>query len=121
MPEEKEKINLDKMQVFELDQIILDEDKEVAFKFLRDYIRKPKRHKESHRSPRLRLLTMFYVYVIRSKKDDKWYTGYTSNLRKRFKENDNNKISSTKNRRPFELIYYEACQGKHDAFAREKT
>jgi len=52
---------------------------------------------------------MHYVYVIQSKKDKKWYTGYTYDLRKRFKEHNESKVCSTKGRGPFELIYYEAC------------
>ncbi|MDP4038884.1 MAG: GIY-YIG nuclease family protein, partial [bacterium] len=30
------------------------------------------------------------------------------------------KVVSTKNRGPFQLIYYEACKNKLDAYAREK-
>jgi putative endonuclease len=63
---------------------------------------------------------MIYTYVIRSKKDGKWYTGFTHDLRKRFKQHNNNKMFSTKGRGPFELIYYEACINKQDACTREK-
>ena len=63
---------------------------------------------------------MFYTYVMRSKKDSKWYTGVTNNLRKRFKEHNENRVVSTKNRGPFEVIYYEACINEQDARAREK-
>ncbi|MDI6733344.1 MAG: GIY-YIG nuclease family protein [Planctomycetota bacterium] len=63
---------------------------------------------------------MFYTYIIRSKKEGKWYTGYTSDLRKRFKEHNDNKMILTKGRGPFELIYYEACLNKYDALIREK-
>ena len=63
---------------------------------------------------------MYYVYVIQSKKDGKWYTGYTNNLRKRLREHKDSKIFSTKSRVPFELIYYEACINKQDAQSREK-
>ena len=63
---------------------------------------------------------MFYTYAIRSEKDFKWYTGCTNDLRKRFKEHNDNKVHSTKGRGPFELIYCEACLNKDDAFAREK-
>lgn len=52
MPEEKKTINLDQKQVLELEQIILDRDKESALKFLEDYIYKPiKKRKESHCKP----------------------------------------------------------------------
>lgn len=63
---------------------------------------------------------MFYTYVIRSKKDKKCYTGTTADLRKRFNEHNKNKITSTKNRGPFDLIYYEGCIDREDAFIRER-
>ena len=63
---------------------------------------------------------MVYTYVIQSKKDDRWYTGATRDLRKRFKQHNDNEISATKGRGPFDLIYYEACLNEHDAFVREK-
>ena len=62
---------------------------------------------------------MYYVYLLKSKKDKKWYTGFTNDLRKRFKEHNNNEVASTKHRGPFELIYYEACLNQHDAHNRE--
>ncbi|PIP18629.1 MAG: excinuclease ABC subunit C [Candidatus Omnitrophica bacterium CG23_combo_of_CG06-09_8_20_14_all_41_10] len=63
---------------------------------------------------------MYYTYVIKSEKDDKWYTGSTGNLRKRFREHNDNKVFSTKGRGHFELIYYEACINEQDAREREK-
>lgn len=63
---------------------------------------------------------MFYVYVIRSKKDNRLYTGSTSDLRKRFQEHNDGKVLSTKSRGPFEIIYYEACVNEQDARMREK-
>ena len=63
---------------------------------------------------------MFYTYVLRSKKDGKWYTGYSGDLRKRLIEHNSAQNFSTKNRGPFEVIYYEACINEKDAKAREK-
>ena len=63
---------------------------------------------------------MLYTYVIQSNKDDKWYTGSTNNLRKRFREHNDSRVSSTKGRGPFELIYYEACMNEQDDRIREK-
>lgn len=63
---------------------------------------------------------MFYTYILLSRKDNHWYTGATNDLRKRFKQHNDNKVFSTKNRGQFELIYYEACLNKDDAFEREK-
>jgi len=51
---------------------------------------------------------MFRVYVLKSKKDGKWYTGCTKDLRKRFREHNENRVVSTKGRGPSILIYYEA-------------
>jgi len=64
--------------------------------------------------------TMFYTYVLQSKKDHKWYTGTTNDLRKRFKEHNTGLSTSTKNRGPFILMYCEACLSQKDAFSREK-
>lgn len=63
---------------------------------------------------------MMYTYVLQSTKDKKLYTGSTNNLRKRFKDHNENKIASTKGRGPFVLLYYEACLDDHDARVREK-
>lgn len=62
----------------------------------------------------------YYTYLIQSLKDNKWYTGITEDLRKRFKDHNSRKVFSTKGRGPFQLIYYESCLDKNDAFAREK-
>jgi putative endonuclease len=48
------------------------------------------------------------------------YTGYTSDLRKRFAAHNAGNVPATKNRGPFKLIYYEACLNQQDATAREE-
>ncbi len=63
---------------------------------------------------------MFYVYVLKSEKDGRLYTGYTTDLKRRFAEHNEGKSSSTKPRAPFELLYYEAYFSQADAKAREK-
>jgi len=63
---------------------------------------------------------MYYMYVMRSMKDHKYYTGCTSDLRNRFNLHVCEKVRSTKGRGPFQLIYYEACINRGDAYAREK-
>jgi putative endonuclease len=63
---------------------------------------------------------MYYVYVLRSKKDNKNYVGYTENLKLRFELHKKGIVDSTKNRRPLKLIYYEACLNQQDATHREK-
>ena len=63
---------------------------------------------------------MFYVYVLRSFRDNNLYTGFTRNFKKRFIEHQNGQNLSTKSRIPFELIYYEAYLLEEDALNRER-
>ena len=63
---------------------------------------------------------MYYNYVLQSMKDKKFYTGFTSNLKLRFDQHENGKVESTKERRSFQLIYYEACMNENDAKKRGK-
>ncbi len=63
---------------------------------------------------------MQYVYVLKSKKDNKNYVGYTKNLKLRFEQHNKGLVLSTKNRIPLSLIYYEACLNQQDATKREK-
>ena len=61
----------------------------------------------------------YYTYILKSKKDNKLYTGYTNDLRKRLLQHNQGKSTYTKGRGPFELIYYEACLLKEKARSRE--
>jgi putative endonuclease len=63
---------------------------------------------------------MFFVYLLRSKKDKKLYYGFTKDLRRRIQEHNSGLNKSTKFRRPFELIYYEAYKSEKDAKHRGK-
>lgn len=62
---------------------------------------------------------MFYTYVLKSLKDGKLYIGSTSNLEKRIKEHNGGKSVSTRNRKPFILIYYEQHRTLSEARFRE--
>lgn len=61
----------------------------------------------------------YHVYVLRSKKNNKFYIGYINDLRKRFKDHNSGKSGYTKSRGPYELIYYESYRNKEDARSRE--
>ena len=63
---------------------------------------------------------MYYTYVLKSIEDNKFYIGFTDNLKKRFREHQRGEVESTRTRRPFILIYYEACLDKGQAIKREK-
>ena len=62
----------------------------------------------------------YYVYVLRSLKDAYFYTGYSSNLTNRIEAHHAGKVTSTKLRRPLELVYWEGCLNQQDATRREK-
>lgn len=63
---------------------------------------------------------MYYVYILKSSKDKKFYTGYTKDLKLRLEKHKKGLVESTKNRIPIKLIYYEACLSRDDATHREK-
>jgi len=62
----------------------------------------------------------YYVYVLRSRKDGNLYIGFTPDLKSRLIKHKNGKVSSTKYRRPLEVIYFEAYQNKNIAQIRER-
>ena len=62
---------------------------------------------------------MYYVYILKSLKDEKLYIGSTNDLKRRLSEHNNGLNRSTKARRHFEIRYYEACASNSDARKRE--
>ena len=65
-------------------------------------------------------MTFYYTYVLLSQFDNKYYVSSTSNLEKRILTHNLGLVTSTKNRRPLKLIYYEACLDKLGSILREK-
>ena len=63
---------------------------------------------------------MYFVYVLHSLKDQKFYIGFTANLDKRIAKHFKGEVEATKRRLPLRLIYYEAYCDKEDAKGREK-
>lgn len=63
---------------------------------------------------------MYYVYVLLSLKNKRFYVGCTEDLKKRVGEH-NKGIGSTftKHNRPYKLIFYEAFLDKKDATKQE--
>ena len=66
-------------------------------------------------------MKFYYTYVLKSLLDENFYIGWTDDLVKRHKKHQDGKVIATKNRRPLELIYYEACIKKEKAIEREKS
>ena len=65
-------------------------------------------------------MQFYYVYILQSELDSKFYTGYTKNIELRFEQHNKGQVESTKDRRPLKLIYFEACLNQQDATHREK-
>ena len=63
---------------------------------------------------------MFYVYVIRSRKSGRLYTGSTNDLRKRLKQHNEGKSTWTIHKGQWEIIYYVASLNEEDVRSREK-
>jgi len=67
----------------------------------------------------LQFICMYYVYILKSKKDNSLYIGCTNNLKRRFVEHAEGKSIYTRRKLPVDLIYYEAYKAKEDATMRE--
>jgi len=63
---------------------------------------------------------MYWVYFLYSEKKRNIYVGCTGNIEKRLTEHQNGLVKSTKNRRPFKLIYKEKHNTLSLARRREK-
>ncbi len=63
---------------------------------------------------------MYYVYILFSKKDKKFYIGLTQDLKRRISEHRQGKVYTTYRFNDFALIFYEAFISEIDARRREK-
>ena len=66
------------------------------------------------------VLLMWSVYVLRSLKDGRYYVGMSEDVAKRLKTHNLGKVTSTKSRRPFELVYTQECSDRESARNMEK-
>ncbi len=62
----------------------------------------------------------YFVYVLRSQKDNTRYTGITNDLTKRVEAHNKGCSQYTKAHRPYKLIYSEELPDRVDARKREK-
>jgi putative endonuclease len=65
------------------------------------------------------LFFMYYIYVLKSLKDDNLYIGQTNNLQQRIARHTAGKVQSTRHRRPLELLYFEEYETRSEAVRRE--
>src|SRR2546430_925139 len=61
-----------------------------------------------------------YLYILRSLKDQRLYTGICADVGDRFRYHNHGGSASTKHRRPFELLYVEEFPDRSAAALRER-
>jgi putative endonuclease len=62
----------------------------------------------------------WYIYALRSLRDNNLYIGISQNPEKRVITHNKGKTESTRNRRPFVLVYKESCNSLNEAREKEK-
>jgi len=65
------------------------------------------------------IITMYYVYLLKSLKDKKYYIGQTNNINSRLIRHNTGQVISTKNRQPLILLGYETYQTRSQSTWRE--
>lgn len=63
---------------------------------------------------------MYYVYIIKSKKDDSLYTGFTKDIRRRMLQHNSGESLHTKNKIPWKIVWIGIFLKKNTAAAFEQ-
>ena len=63
---------------------------------------------------------MYYVYVLKSKKDGSYYTGSTEDLKNRLTQHNQHNSRYTSTKVPYHLVWYGAFLDKKKALVFEK-
>jgi len=64
-------------------------------------------------------MCVYYVYILRSLSSGKSYIGSSDNLLRRFREHSLNQEKATRNRGPWEMVYWEPFGSLQEARKRE--
>jgi len=62
----------------------------------------------------------FYVYILQSMKDFSFYIGQCNDLDRRMSKHFDGMSKYTSGKRPWRLVYFEACDSRSGALKREK-
>jgi len=63
---------------------------------------------------------MYFVYIIYSPKLDKYYIGFTADIKDRLDKHNRKSKGFSNLGRPWQLVYSKCFDTKHDAMSREK-
>lgn len=67
----------------------------------------------------IRFQFMYYIYVLYSSKFNKFYTGFSQDIKKKLKEHNSGKTKSTKAFIPWKVIYTEECNSRIEALQKK--
>lgn len=62
---------------------------------------------------------MYYVYIIKGQRNNRFYTGSTKDVSRRIKQHEQSETKSLKYKGPFDLIRVEEFKTKTEALKRE--
>ena len=62
---------------------------------------------------------MFYTYILQSEKSGRYYVGHAEDIYKRLDRHNTGKVTATKNKGPWVIVYFEIHETKAGANARE--
>ena len=62
---------------------------------------------------------MFFVYILKSEKNGKYYVGSTGNLKGRLKKHNSGEVKSTKGLIPLKIVHVENYSTNNEAKKRE--
>jgi len=61
-----------------------------------------------------------FVYILMSEKTGTYYVGHTQDLNSRLERHNQGRVKYTKNKRPWDLVYFEEYPDRSSAMAREE-
>ena len=64
--------------------------------------------------------TMYYVYILESEVNGRFYIGYSEQTDRRLLEHNSGKVKSTRPYRPWKKVYIEEFPTEIEAMSREK-
>jgi putative endonuclease len=63
---------------------------------------------------------MYFVYILQSEKDGRYYIGSSKNVFERLERHNRGEVKATKYRKPFKIVFVEEHETSLKALRREK-
>jgi len=62
---------------------------------------------------------MYYTYILKSDKSGRYYIGHTLSINLRLTEHNSGRVKSTRNKGPWQCVYFESFETRLEANRRE--